>query len=48
MNDENDEVSKAFIALLKQFGNDPKYKEIILELLGILSEDEEDKNKLKN
>lgn len=47
MDDDNDEVSKAFIALLKQFGNDPKYKEIILELLGIL-DPEEDKTKLKN
>jgi|688.fasta_scaffold2486345_2 hypothetical protein len=45
MNDD-DEVSKALLALIKQFGNDPKYKQVILELLGILSEDEEDK--LKN
>lgn len=46
MNDD-DEVSKALIQLIKQFGNDPKYKEVILELLGILSSENDDE-KLKN
>jgi len=47
MDDDNDEVNKAIFELLRQFGNNPEYKKVILDLLGILSE-ESDKSKLEN
>jgi len=43
----DDEVSKAILELLRQFGNNPEYKKVILDLLGLLSE-ESDKSKLEN
>lgn len=47
MNDNNDDVTKAIFELLRKFGNDPEYKKVILDLLGILNE-ENDKSKIEN
>lgn len=47
MSKDEDEITKAIFELLRQFGNNPEYKKVILDLLDILSE-ESDKSKLEN